>query len=70
MYKKRNTSLLPIKEWNISLDVEFGKVFLWNNEFIRNINKVSFPCGVRDFVASYDLKLDILLSNLLKMQLS
>ena len=37
---------------------------------MRKINPVSFPSEVGDFATSLDLKLDMLIPNLLKMQLS
>ena len=36
---------------------------------MRKINQVSFPGDVRDFAMSLDLRLDMLISNLLKKQL-
>ena len=54
-------SVLPLNEWNIFLDAEFIKVVIWNTEFIRNINKVSFLSEFGDFAMSLDLKLDMLI---------
>ena len=36
---------------------------------MRKLNQVSFPGDVRDFAMSLDLRLDMLISNLLKKQL-
>ena len=69
-YRNRNTSVLPLNELYIYLDSEFKKIVLSNNEFIRKINQVSFLSDVGDFATSLDLKSDMLLSNLLKIQLS
>ena len=45
-YKNRHTSVLPLNKRNKVLDGEFVKIVLWNNEFIKNINPVSFPSDV------------------------
>ena len=37
---------------------------------MRDINQVSFPSDVGDSATALDLKLDVFLSNLLKLQLS
>ena len=63
-------SVLPLNQINTFLDVELRKVVLWNNEFIRKTNEVSFPSGVGDVATSLDLKLDMLISNILTMNLS
>ena len=52
------------------LDAEFRKFVIWNNEFIRKIDQVSFPSDVGYFSTSLDLKLDIFISNLLKIKLN
>ena len=57
------------KQTKIFLDDEFRNVVLWNNEFTRNINQVSFPSDIGYFDTSPNLKLDILISSLLQMHL-
>ena len=41
----------------VFLDDEFRRVVLWNNEFIRKINQVSFPGDVGYFATSLNLNI-------------
>ena len=63
-----NTSVLPLNRRNILLDTVFRKVVLWNNELILNINLVIFPSDVENFATSLNLKSDMLVFDLLKME--
>ena len=62
--------ILTIIRSKIFLDAEFIKVVLWNNYLPRKINQISFPSDVGDLALSFNLKLDMLISKLLKNQSS
>ena len=47
------------------IDAEFED--FWNIEFILNIKQVVFVSEFKDFSKALDLKLELLISNLLKM---